>query len=258
MEGLIHSDERRGRRKLKFAKILIPLIVSVLALGARVSPASDCSLSNLDSLGRAGTVSAVLGPETIPDKDRSPISMFYPSGFRPNVKYDFIDGKYLYNRCHLIAFQLYGVDDERNLFTGTRYLNTHLMLPIENEVRGYIEETGHHVRYTVTPDFRDGESVCRGVTIEAYSVEDGNLKLAVYLKNVQPGVMIDYRTGNSSQAPTQMGKVEVYVLNSHTMKFHRPSCRAVNDIKQSNRDDYYGSRDDLLDMGYAPCKICGP
>ena len=170
MEGLIHSDERRGRRKLKFAKILIPLIVSVLALGARVSLASDCSLSNLDSLGRAGTVSAVLGPETIPDKDRSPISIFYPSGFRPNVKYDFIDGKYLYNRCHLIAFQLCGVDDERNLFTGTRYLNTHLMLPIENEVRGYIEETGHHVRYTVTPDFRDGESVCRGVTIEAYSV----------------------------------------------------------------------------------------
>ncbi|MBR6706182.1 MAG: DNA/RNA non-specific endonuclease [Clostridia bacterium] len=138
---------------MKFGKIRILLIVFVLTIAAAVSLASDCSLSDLDSLGRAGTASAILGPETIPGKDRSPISMFYPSGFRPSIKYDFIDGKYLYNRCHLIAFQLCGVDDERNLFTGTRYLNIHLMLPIENEVRRYIDETGHHVQYTVTTDF---------------------------------------------------------------------------------------------------------
>lgn len=153
---------------------------------------------DLDKLGRVGAATACLGPETIPTEKRSPIGMIKPAGWH-TVKYpDIIKDRYLYNRCHLIAYELSGQNaNEKNLTTGTRYLNISGMLPFENKTRKYIDDTGHHVLYRVTPIFLDNELVCRGVIMEAKSVEDNNLQFCVYCFNVQPGIVIDYKTGNS-------------------------------------------------------------
>lgn len=153
---------------------------------------------DLDNLGRVGTATACLGPETIPTEKRGPIGMIKPAGWH-TVKYPgIIKDLYLYNRCHLIAFELSGQNaNEKNLTTGTRYLNISGMLPFENKTRKYIDDTGHHVLYRVTPLFLDNELVCRGVIMEAKSVEDNNLQFCVYCFNVQPGIVIDYKTGNS-------------------------------------------------------------
>ena len=153
---------------------------------------------DLDKLGRVGAATACLGPETIPTEKRGPIGMIKPAGWH-TVKYPgIIKDLYLYNRCHLIAFELSGQNaNEKNLTTGTRYLNISGMLPFENKARKYIDDTGHHVLYRVTPIFLDNELVCRGVIMEAKSVEDNNLQFCVYCFNVQPGIVIDYKTGNS-------------------------------------------------------------
>lgn len=155
--------------------------------------------SELDSLGRCGYAMACIGYELMPTEDRGSIGQVKPSGWQ-TVKYDFVDGKYLYNRCHLIGFQLTGENaNKRNLITGTRYLNVEGMLPFENMVADYVKETKNHVLYRVTPIF-DGDSlVARGVQMEAYSVEDNGEGICfhIYAYNCQPGVTIDYATGDS-------------------------------------------------------------
>lgn len=154
--------------------------------------------SELDSLGRTGVAMACLGPETLPTEKRGPIGMIKPAGWH-TVKYpDVIKDLYLYNRCHLIAFELSGENaNEKNLTTGTRYLNISGMLPFENKTRKYIDDTHNHVIYRVTPIFINNELVCRGILIEAKSVEDNNLEFCVYCYNVQPRIIIDYSTGDS-------------------------------------------------------------
>ena len=158
--------------------------------------------SPLDSLGRCGYTMACIGKDLMPTEDRESISQVKPTGWQQK-KYDFVDGKSLYNRCHLIGFQLTGENaNERNLITGTRYMNTEGMLPFENMVADYIKETGNHVLYRVTPIFQGDELVARGVQMEAYSVEDSGEGICfhVYVYNNQPGVTIDYATGYNWQA----------------------------------------------------------
>ena len=155
----------------------------------------------LDFLGRCTVASANIGPDLLPKGERGNISHIKPTGWQI-AKYDFIDGRYLYNRCHLIAFQLTGENDnEQNLITGTRYMNTE-MIPFEEMVGDYVRKTGNHVRYRVTPVY-DGENpLASGVQMEAMSVEDQaqGICFHVYVYNVEPGVEIDYATGESRLA----------------------------------------------------------
>lgn len=156
--------------------------------------------SSLDSLGRCGVAYANIGEDIMPTKERGSIGMIKPSGWQTK-KYDFVDGKYLYNRCHLIGYQLSGENaNEKNLITGTRYMNTEGMLPFENEVADYVKDTGNHVLYRVTPVFEEDNLVADGVLMEAMSVEDRGLDIEfnVFVYNVQPHVKIDYQTGKSS------------------------------------------------------------
>lgn len=156
----------------------------------------------LDALGRCGVAVSCIGKDLMPTEDRGSIGQVKPSGWQ-TVKYDFVDGKYLYNRCHLIGFQLTGENaNTGNLITGTRYLNVEGMLPFENMVADYIRETDNHVMYRVTPVFQGNELVARGVLIEAKSVEDNGdgILFCVYVYNNQPGVQIDYLTGKSTAA----------------------------------------------------------
>ena len=156
--------------------------------------------SPLDFLGRCGTACANVGLEFMPTEERGDIGSVKPTGWQ-TAKYDIVDGGYLYNRCHLIGYQLTGENaNEQNLITGTRYLNVEGMLPFENLVADYVEETGNHVRYQVTPIFQGVELVARGVQMEAMSVEDDGAGVCfnVFVYNVQPGITIDYATGESS------------------------------------------------------------
>ncbi len=157
------------------------------------------SYSNLDSLGRCGVAFANVSKETMPTEDRESIGQVKPSGWH-TVKYDIVSGKYLYNRCHLIGYQLTGENaNEQNLITCTRYMNATTMLQFEDEVAAYVKETGNHVLYRVTPYFEGENLVATGVQMEAYSVEDnGELQFNVFVYNVQPGIKIDYATGDSS------------------------------------------------------------
>lgn len=155
--------------------------------------------SPLDYLGRCGYAIACVGPETMPTEDRGSIGQIKPSGWK-TVKYDIVDGKYLYNRCHLIGFQLAGENaNEQNLITGTRFLNVEGMLPFENLVADYVVDTGNHVMYRVTPIFDGDNLLARGVQMEAYSVEDNGTGICfnVYVYNCQPGVTINYADGTS-------------------------------------------------------------
>ncbi len=158
--------------------------------------------SELDALGRCGYAMACIGIDIMPTEDRGSIGQVKPSGWQ-TVKYDFVDGKYLYNRCHLIGFQLAGENaNAKNLITGTRYLNVEGMLPFENMVADYVKETEHHVIYRVTPIYDGSNLVASGVQMEAFSVEDNGEGICfnVYAYNNQPGVIIDYTTGKSSAA----------------------------------------------------------
>ena len=153
--------------------------------------------AELDDLGRCGAAITLLGEETMPTDTRGQIGDARPSGWQI-IKYEGIDGNYLYNRCHLIGWQLSGENDNvRNLITGTRYLNVQGMEPFENEVADYIRETGNHVMYRATPVFVGEELVARGVLLEAQSIEDDKLQFNVFCYNVQPDVEIDYKTGES-------------------------------------------------------------
>ena len=232
----------------------------------------------LDVLGRCGAAFAMVGLDTMPTRDRESISQVKPSGWQ-TAEYDtdLVDGGYLYNRCHLIGFQLTGENaNEENLITGTRYLNVEGMLPFENMVADYVKETGNHVLYRATPVFSGTELVARGVELEALSVEDSGdgVCFHVYCYNNQPGITIDYATGDSwlsgtdsqaSGAPesgsSQSGDVpgeQHYILNTSSKKFHRPDCSGVTNMSPSNRQDYTGTRQSLLDQGYSPCGTCNP
>ena len=217
--------------------------------------------SPLDSLGRCGQAMACVGQDLMPTEERGAIGQVKPTGWH-TVKYDSVDGKYLYNRCHLIGYQLSGENaNERNLITGTRYLNVTGMLPFENMVADYVKETNNHVLYRVTPQFDGDDLLAKGVELEALSVEDQGegISVHVFCYNVQPGVEIDYATGESRLAESaQTGTEETFILNTSSRKFHRPDCQGAAQIKDSNREDYTGSREMLIEMGYEPCKQCEP
>ena len=255
--------------------------------------------SELDALGRCGVAYANVCLETMPTEKRGSISEVKPTGWH-SVKYDNVDGKSLYNRCHLIGYQLTAENaNQQNLITGTRYLNVDGMLPFENMVADYVKETDNHVLYRVTPIFTGDNLVADGVLMEGYSVEDegDGICFCVYAYNVQPGITIDYATGNSwlssengnsdsssggnsavsqsaaDKSGTQQAAVQTesvketsapvstgteYILNTNTKKFHYPSCSSVKQMKASNKKEYTGSRDDLIAQGYDPCKKCNP
>lgn len=218
--------------------------------------------SSLDMLGRCGYTMACIGSDLMPTQDRESISEVKPTGW-VQAQYDFVDGKSLYNRCHLIGFQLTGENaNERNLVTGTRYCNVQGMLPFENMVADYIKETDNHVLYRVTPIFTGDELVCRGIQMEAFSVEDNGdgICFNVYVYNAQPGVTIDYATGESredgqEEAPAQ---TQTYILNVSSQKFHSSDCSQGQDIKESNRDSYTGTRESLIAQGYESAGCCNP
>lgn len=306
--------------------------------------------SKLDKLGRCGAAYANVCKETMPTEKRGNIGMIKPSGWQ-TVKYDNVDGKYLYNRCHLIGYQLTAENaNEQNLITGTRYMNVEGMLPFENMVADYVEETDNHVLYRVTPIFKGDNLLASGVQMEAYSVEDKGkgVSFNVYCYNVQPGITIDYKDGSSKLSDgtiasiklnytkytlevgqsktlaavtspesaarsvkwyssnnkiaavsnggkvtalkagtvtitakttnglkaackvtvkaktsskatnnTSSGKV-TYVLNTNTKKFHYPSCSSVDQMKDKNKKEVTCSRDEVIGMGYEPCKRCNP
>lgn len=305
--------------------------------------------SELDELGRCGVAYANVCTETMPTEKRGNIGMIKPSGWH-TVKYDNVDGKYLYNRCHLIGYQLTAENaNEKNLITGTRYLNVEGMLPFENMVADYVEETDNHVLYRVTPIFNGKNLLASGVQMEAYSVEDKGkgVSFNVYCYNVQPDINIDYSNGESklvdgtiasiklnytkyslevgqsktfvaTTSPesaaksvkwyssnnkiatvsssgkvtavkagtvtitvktsnglkatckvtvkaksgsasngTSLGKT-TYILNTNTKKFHYPSCSSVKQMKDKNKKKVTGSRDEIIKMGYDPCKRCNP
>lgn len=217
----------------------------------------------------------------MPTEARGSIGQVKPTGWH-TVKYDCVDGKYLYNRCHLIGYQLTAENaNTRNLITGTRFMNVDGMLPFENMVADFIKETGNHVLYRVTPIYDGNNLLAAGVVMEAMSVEDKGdaILFNVFCYNVQPGVSIDYATGDSAldspaetvqptsdptvapstQAPTEVTTPgQTYVLNTNTHKFHYPSCSSADDIKPSNRQEYTGSRNDLIAQGYVACKRCNP
>ena len=224
------------------------------------------SYSPLDALGRCGVAIAVVSPETMPTEERGSIGMVKPSGWH-TVRYDdLVDGKYLYNRCHLLGYQLTGENaNEENLITGTRYMNVDGMLPFENDVAEYVERTGGSVLMRVTPVFVDGELVARGVQMEALSLGDGGKSVSfnVYCYNVQPGVSIDYATGKSwrndqQEAAPSSSQVMDYVLNTSSKKFHLPGCSSIDRMAEKNKQSYTGTRDDLISQGYDPCGNCNP
>lgn len=268
----------------------------------------------LDSYGRCTTAMACIGTELMPTEERESIGSVKPTGWNQN-KYPGIvdsDPPYLYNRCHLIGYQLTGENaNEKNLVTGTRYMNVEGMLPYENMVADYIYATGNHVLYRVTPVFEGSNLLCSGVQMEAYSVEDSGAGISfnVYCYNVQPGVVINYSDGSNwqditysissdyqaddnsstnsqrtlnqtqdnstelSDAQTKTGDDDLsqgektdytltdscdYIANKNTKKFHYPSCDSVADMKEKNKLYFNGTRQELIDQGYEPCKRCNP
>lgn len=222
----------------------------------------------LDSLGRCTYAVSCIGKDLMPTEKRGSIGSVKPSGWHIS-KYDFVDGKYLYNRCHLIGYQLTAENaNERNLITGTRYLNIEGMLPFENDVADYIEITNNHVYYKVTPIFEGNNLVANGVQMQAYSVEDNGqgISFNVYCYNVQPGVAIDYATGDnqavtsSSVTSTSSDEADkkTYIVNTKTKKFHNPDCDGVKKMSSSNKKKYKGTRDSLISNGYSPCQKCNP
>lgn len=172
--------------------------------------------SELDSLGRCGVAFANICPEIEPTEERGAIGSVKPSGWH-TIKYDCVDGKYLYNRCHLIGYQLAGENaNEKNLITGTRYMNVDGMLPFEDIVDDYVDATQNHVLYRVTPFYNDNELVARGVLMEAYSVEDNGSGVCfnVFCYNIQPGVAIDYATGESSESSDAYALIDQAAANT--------------------------------------------
>lgn len=224
--------------------------------------------SELDGLGRCGVAYANICKEIMPKEERGAIGQIKPSGWH-TVKYDCVDGKYLYNRCHLIGYQLAGENaNEKNLITGTRYLNVAGMLPFEDKVADFVQATGYHVLYRVTPRYQGSNLVADGVEMEAFSVEDqgAGISFHVFVYNVQPQITIDYADGSSRLSGENVFEVSketetpecVYILNKNTMKFHKPDCSSVQDMSKRNIVKYNGDRADVIGMGYEACKRCNP
>ncbi len=248
--------------------------------------------SPLDALGRCGVTYACIGADMMPTEERGNIGQIKPTGWH-TIKYEGIDGNYLYNRCHLIGYQLTGENaNEQNLITGTRSMNVDGMLPFENMVADYVKETGNHVLYRVTPVFEGDNLLATGVRMEAMSVEDkgAGILFHVFVYNVQPGIVINYADGSSgvgeavAQVITTVPSTELvivqpekeaadvtpvveqpevavgtdYILNTNTHKFHYPDCRSVNQMKAKNRKEYTGTREELIAQGYDPCGNCHP
>lgn len=255
---------------------------------AELTTTSFETYSDLDTLGRCGVTYACIGQDLMPTEERGSIGMVKPTGWH-TVRYDdLVDGKYLYNRCHLIGYQLTGENaNTKNLITGTRYLNIEGMLPFENMVADYIQETNNHVLYRVTPIFEGNNLLANGVLMEGYSVEDkgAGVSYCVFAYNVQPGIEIDYATGESKLAdgaqqeeqktatvtPTPSPEPEKqepvtrseasqadYILNTNMKKFHYPTCSSVNDMKEKNKQEFFGTRDETIALGYSPCGRCKP
>ncbi len=247
------------------------------------------SYAELDSLGRCGVAYACVGLEIMPpeDEERGSISSVTPSGWEyggvsNNNEYDteLVENGYIYNRCHLIGYQLTGENaNKQNLITGTRYLNIEGMLPFENQIAACVKDTEYHVLYRVTPIYEGNELVARGVLMEAISVEDKGeeLMFCVYAYNVQPGIYINYANGKNcldEDAPTvgegdENGDSAVeddgsepaaqsFVLNTSSKKFHKPTCSGVKTMKEENKQEYEGTREDLLQQGYTACGTCKP
>lgn len=231
------------------------------------------SYSDLDDLGRCGPAIACIGKDIMPTEERGAIGQVKPSGWQM-AKYDIVDGKYLYNRCHLIGYQLSGENaNEKNLITGTRYMNMEGMLPFENMVAAYIEETDNHVMYRVTPIFTENNLLADGVQMEAFSVEDNGkgISFNVFVYNMQPGIEINYLDGTSKlesdsdfEETVEKQNIQnekndtIYILNTNTMKFHSKDCSSIKDIKPKNKETYNGTKAWLLDNGYSSCGICNP
>ena len=219
--------------------------------------------SPLDGLGRCGVAEANVGQDLMPTEARGNISSVKPTGWHSS-KYDFVDGKSLYNRCHLIGYQLTAENaNKQNLITGTRYLNVIGMLPFENMVADYVHETNNHVLYRVTPIFDGADLVARGVLMEAWSVEDegDGVCFNVYCYNVQPGVVIDYATGDSTPADSaedDNAEVQTYVANTSSGKFHLESCPQAGKIKPENRETFTTTRSQMLAWNYVPAGCCNP
>lgn len=226
--------------------------------------------SDPDDLGRCGTAYACVGEELMPTEERGSIGMVKPTGWH-TVKYGNVDGKYLYNRCHLIGYQLTAENaNEKNLITGTRYLNIEGMLPFENQVADYIKETNNHVLYRVTPVYSGDNLLASGVLMEAKSVEDKGegITFNVYAYNVQPGIAIDYRTGESHQEDQTERKQQTaasadegakeYIININSDIFHKPDCASVKKMAEKNKERFQGRRSVMIDQGLKPCKNCQP
>jgi len=232
--------------------------------------------SELDELGRCGVAEACIGTDIMPTEKRGAIGQVKPSGWH-TIKYDVIDGLYLYNRCHLIGYQLAGENANRkNLITGTRYLNVTGMLPFEDLVADYVKETDSHVMYRVTPIFEGDNLVASGVQMEGKSVEDGGEDICfnVYVYNNQPGISIDYATGESWKTGEKAGEAvseedqlieeefeegeETYIVNTGTHKFHKPDCSSLKDTKPQNKKERTIRREELIEQGYDPCGRCKP
>ncbi|QIB70724.1 DNA/RNA non-specific endonuclease [Aminipila butyrica] len=219
--------------------------------------------SPLDALGRCGTAYANIGTELMPSEKRGSIGQVKPTGWQ-TVKYDNVDGKYLYNRCHLIGYQLTAENaNERNLITGTRYLNVKGMLPFENLVADYIKETGNHVLYRVTPVYDGDNLLASGVLMEGYSVEDrgDGVCFYVYAYNVQPGIQIDYASGYSkliedSDASDYLGQAEEAEIrgNSRSKVYHSPGQSAYGEMEESKYLVVFHSEEEALDAGYRKAK----
>ena len=291
---------------------------------------SFLDFSELDFEGRCGAAAGLIGPETVSNAERGDISQVHPSGWVQH-RYSFVDHEMLYNRSHLIAHQLCGEDaNERNLITGTRTMNAVGMTYYEELVGNYVRRTNNHVLYRVTPLFAANDLVARGVQMEAESVEDGGqaIRFNVFVYNVEPGVKIDYVTGDnweSSEVPAVKTKGEAtttrgtggdaalpqsasnkgktnssgasssstssntaagngaqattsdsagtdgdssssastaeqqtYILNKRSHKFHRPECDGVQSMSPSNKEEFTGLRQTLIDEGYTPCRSCNP
>lgn len=215
--------------------------------------------SELDSLGRCGVAFANVGVDLMPTESRGSISQIKPTGWQ-SVQYENVDGKYLYNRCHLIGYQLTAENaNEKNLITGTRYMNVEGMLPFENMVADYVKETNHHVLYRVTPVFSGDDLVARGVQIEAYSVEDrgGSICFHVFVYNVQPGITIDYSTGQSwlataaQRADSLQGEIRG---NSNSKIYHCPGQASYDEMADSNYLVIFQSEQEAIDAGYRKAK----
>jgi len=244
-----------------------------------VTPAAfdNCHVfvSPLDQYGRPGTAFAIISRSSIDSEMRQDISMFSPVGFEFNKQYDAIDGNSLYHRCHLVGAQLTsGTACIENLVTGTQYLNIEGMLPIENRAKTYVQRTGEHLLYKVTPIYQGTELLPRAVEITMYSIESNGLRMTAYCYNIQPGYIIDYASGiaraedepedfvliadSDLQDPTSRSSEPTYVLNKKSKKFHYPWCIGVESMSAKNRQDYYGDRETLIREGYTPCGSCNP